>query len=161
MTPTDGIGTHESATDARKVQPTAHPEHDKRLERRSPRIKRKMVRSSPEPSQQPGLPKEALNVHETAVNPPRTSVRTDYRERNTAEDDNSTEYYSEEYAIDRIVAHAYAENGTLLYRIRWFGYGPSADTWQPTADLPRSKTTAYCTRKRLAIPASIENAQPG
>ena len=36
---------------------------------------------------------------------------------------------------ERIVAERRAADGTVEYRIRWAGYAPAEDTWEPAAHL--------------------------
>jgi transposase InsO family protein len=54
-----------------------------------------------------------------------------------------------EYVVDRIVSHRKDEGGIMRLRIRWFGYGPSADTWEPLIHLPVEMVRRYVKRKRL------------
>ena len=35
------------------------------------------------------------------------------------------------YKIDKIVGVRFDANNTLLYLVRWTGYGPESDTWEP------------------------------
>lgn len=35
------------------------------------------------------------------------------------------------YLVDSIVAHRKVEDGTLQYRVHWFGYSDGDDTWEP------------------------------
>ena len=73
-----------------------------------------------------------------------------------------------EYVMDRIVAHEVADgshpgvpHGTTMYRVRWHGFGPIDDTWEPIQHLPRSHVLRYCRRKRLPKPSDIDNAMIG
>lgn len=38
---------------------------------------------------------------------------------------------AQEYWVEDILAHGIADDGTLLYKVRWTGYGPNDDTWEP------------------------------
>jgi hypothetical protein len=76
--------------------------------------------------------------------------------------------HSHEYVMDRIVTHELADGsepsnpaGTLLYRVRWYGFDPCDDTWEPISNLPRSHVLRYHKRKRLAPPANINEAITG
>ena len=71
------------------------------------------------------------------------------------------EYYDHEYVIDKLVGHEYSSDGTLLFQIRWYGYGPEDDTLQPIRDIPRNHVVTYCKRRKLRLPQSIDDAQPG
>ena len=65
----------------------------------------------------------------------------------TAEDDNNVaEPDSVEYAIDRIVTHRPDKDG-MYYRVRWYGYGPEEDTWEPEHHIPANFVTRYWNRR--------------
>ena len=57
----------------------------------------------------------------------------------------ATEPTREEYVVDSIVDHAiaqqsdgfYSRGPALVFKVRWAGYGPSADTWETYANLRR------------------------
>lgn len=74
-----------------------------------------------------------------------------------------------EYVIDRIVNHNSNEEsdhpsesvGDIVYRSRWFRYGPSADIWEPIAHLSRNKVVIYFTKKKLALLNNLGDAQLG
>ncbi|CDF32213.1 unnamed protein product [Chondrus crispus] len=51
-----------------------------------------------------------------------------------------------EHAIDRIVAHGEADDGSPLYRVRWFGYSPKEDTWERADNLPENFIRRYRAR---------------
>ncbi|MEM9094861.1 MAG: chromo domain-containing protein [Pseudomonadota bacterium] len=75
----------------------------------------------------------------------------------------------DEYVIDRIVSHGINEDnnhpsakpGETVYRVRWYGYSASDDTYEPIRHLPRNKVVSYYKRKRLALPTDIGKAQLG
>ena len=55
-----------------------------------------------------------------------------------------------EYEIEKLLDSAVAEDGTILFRVRWKGYGPKDDTWEPRSNLPREMVSAYEQRHHLA-----------
>ena len=62
---------------------------------------------------------------------------------------------------NRSAKHPTAAVGENLYRVRWSGYRPSDDTWEPIAHIPRSHVLRYHKRKKLAIPTNIDDAIDG
>ena len=48
-----------------------------------------------------------------------------------------------EYVMESIVDHGYADDGELLYRIRWYGYAADQDTWEPVRHIPRSHIVRF------------------
>jgi hypothetical protein len=44
--------------------------------------------------------------------------------------------HESEYVVERIVGVRQGADGTLRYRIRWYGYGRDDDTWVPAEILP-------------------------
>ena len=56
-----------------------------------------------------------------------------------------------QYVIERIVDHDDSE-GELWFRIRWYGYRPTDDTWEPIDGIPRNLIVAYYKRIREAPP---------
>ena len=57
----------------------------------------------------------------------------------------------EEYEVDHIVRHKQNNRRQLLFLIRWKGYGPEDDTWEPASNLKHAKETLleYKRRKKL------------
>ena len=51
-----------------------------------------------------------------------------------------------EYAIDRIVGHGEDDKGRPLYRVRWYGYPPEDDTWEPAGNIPDNFLRRYHAR---------------
>ena len=76
---------------------------------------------------------------------------------------------TEELVMDKIVSHRtnkskkhrHAEVGDLLYRIRWYDFGPSDDTWEPIAHIPRSKVLSYHRKKKLPLPDNLDDSIDG
>ena len=54
-----------------------------------------------------------------------------------------------EYVIDRIVCTRQESDGTIRYRIRWYGYNRDADTWEPEGNLPGPMVRSYNRRVGL------------
>ena len=75
----------------------------------------------------------------------------------------------EEYVIETIVDHEvnrsrrnrYAKYGDTLYKVRWHGYQPDDDTWEPTKHLPRSHISRYYARRKEPVPPDIDDAMVG
>ena len=68
--------------------------------------------------------------------------------------------------MNRIVSHQpndndenpAAEDGKIVYKVRWHGYGPTDDTFEPIRNLPRNKVVSYYRAKKLPLPANIGDA---
>ena len=82
----------------------------------------------------------------------------------------NTEMDSEgEYVIDKVVDHIINEDerhpqikrGDMLYKVRWFGYTPEDDTFEPVHHLPRSQVLSYHNRKQMPVPSNIAKAMLG
>ena len=56
-----------------------------------------------------------------------------------------------EAVFDQFVGQGYDNNGRLMLKVRWFGYGPREDTWEYIEDLPTEKVRQYCQRHQLAV----------
>ena len=71
---------------------------------------------------------------------------------------------NEEFFIDTIVSHkinrnkrhADAKDGDILYRVRWVGYGPKDDTWEPLPNLTRPHVIRYHEKCNIPLPNNIE-----
>ena len=53
------------------------------------------------------------------------------------------------YQIADIVDGGIADDGTEVYRIRWLGFPPDEDTWEPAQNLPKALIRAYKRRHNL------------
>ena len=73
----------------------------------------------------------------------------------------SSTVHSQEFVVERIVAHHYADDGRLRFQVRWYGYNPKDDTVEPVHHLPRSVIIRYLRSKKLAVPECIKHAQSG
>ena len=54
------------------------------------------------------------------------------------------------YEIADLVDRGFDEDGNELYRVRWQGYSPENDTWEPAANLPAALGRRYGRSRRLA-----------
>lgn len=54
-----------------------------------------------------------------------------------------------EYVFEKLVGHRYKADGSLELCVRWFGYGPEADTWTVFTGPPAEAVRKYCKRKKL------------
>jgi RNase H-like domain found in reverse transcriptase/Reverse transcriptase (RNA-dependent DNA polymerase)/Integrase zinc binding domain/Integrase core domain/Chromo (CHRromatin Organisation MOdifier) domain/Retroviral aspartyl protease len=57
-----------------------------------------------------------------------------------------------EYVFERIIGARNQNDGTLRYRVRWYGYGREADTWEPSNHLPKDALQRYHQRTGLPYP---------
>lgn len=55
-----------------------------------------------------------------------------------------------EYVFERIVGLRKADDGTWLYRVRWYGYSRDDDTWEPAHHLPGNVVRRY--HRRVGLP---------
>lgn len=52
------------------------------------------------------------------------------------EGDDDDEEDEDEYRVEKILAHEYAKDGSVLYQIKWLGYEDETDlTWEPEENL--------------------------
>ena len=75
--------------------------------------------------------------------PPRTSRGVNRRFLQEAPTD-------DRYEVEDIVDAGVADDGKTLYRIRWKGYSPEQDTWEPARNLPRDLIRDYRRRTNRA-----------
>lgn len=68
---------------------------------------------------------------------------------------------TQEYVVDSLVSHGRAEDGELLFRVRWYGCGVNGDTWEPIEHLSASKVVQYVRGKRIELPATVGRALVG
>lgn len=84
-------------------------------------------------------------------------------------DNKDNEDETEEFVMEKVISHRtnkskkhrHAEVGKLLYRIRWYDFGPSDDTWEPVAHIPRSKILSYHKRKGIPLPPDLDDSIDG
>lgn len=60
--------------------------------------------------------------------------------------------FPHEYVIDHVVGHDVREDGSVFYRIRWYGYSPASDPLEPIEHIPRSQILRYHRRTRTEPP---------
>ena len=84
----------------------------------------------------------------------------------TSKQDEQKNSEDKELFIDTIVSHKQdrrrrirkARNDSVLYRVRWRGYAPDDDTWEPIANITRSHVIDYHERNGMAIPEVLEQS---
>jgi Chromo (CHRromatin Organisation MOdifier) domain len=57
-----------------------------------------------------------------------------------------------EYVVEKLVGAANGEGGQHLYRVRWWGYDPEEDSWEPAEQLPAHFIRRYWRSRRLSTP---------
>jgi len=62
--------------------------------------------------------------------------------------DGDSEEHSKEYTIDDLIEEWVDDDGVSYFRVRWLGYAPEEDTWEPEANLPPAIVARH--RKRTA-----------
>jgi hypothetical protein len=80
--------------------------------------------------------------------PPSTAV-AENRENNRTPPDDAAE---QEYVIEKFFGARQLQDGSLRYRIRWYGYAREYDTWEPAHYLPPEMLRRYLKRTRLPQP---------
>jgi Chromo (CHRromatin Organisation MOdifier) domain len=68
-------------------------------------------------------------------------VDTDENDVTTPGEDDAT--LEGEYVFERITGMRQRSDGSIQYKVRWYGYGPSDDTWEPSAHLPKDALRRY------------------
>jgi Chromo (CHRromatin Organisation MOdifier) domain len=66
-------------------------------------------------------------------------------------DANPTGNDSPEVLIDKIFVLRKSDNGKWSYKVRWYGYTPADDTWEPAHHLPRNILRRYHRRVGLLL----------
>ena len=56
-------------------------------------------------------------------------------EEEESEEEEEEEEADEQYVVEKILDKKEAEDGTLLYRVKWRGYGYEENTWEPIENL--------------------------
>jgi len=118
------------------------PERVEGLETRTPPALERVVESSAGPSQPPtevaasGEPPARRTRSQTSLVKPGSSV---------------DKAKTSEYVIDRICEEDQDEDGSPLFRVRWYNFGPQDDTWEPEDMLPKPLVAAFRRTKRRQI----------
>ena len=70
----------------------------------------------------------------------------------------SSAYSSDLHVLDKIVEH-HTHKRQRIYKIRWYGYDPKNDKWEPAHHLPQSLTDKYerSVRRRFLSHAAFVN----
>jgi Chromo (CHRromatin Organisation MOdifier) domain len=63
----------------------------------------------------------------------------------------------QEYVVEKISGAKQLHDGSLRYRIRWYGYTREYDTWKPAHHLPPEMLRRYHKRTRLPQPKKYPN----
>lgn len=74
-----------------------------------------------------------------------------------------------DFVMDQIISHKSNRSSQhihralhkTLYPIRWYDYGPSDDTWEPTANLASSNIVSFYKKKNMKLPDNIDDAIDG
>ena len=92
-------------------------------------------------------------VTETRFRDPQSEV--DNLARDTPEDS------ATEYVIQSVVDSGRADDGELLFRVRWYGYAEDQDTWESVRNLPRSHIVRFCRKRNLPLPLHLNESLVG
>jgi Chromo (CHRromatin Organisation MOdifier) domain len=65
----------------------------------------------------------------------------------------------EEFVIERLLSHGVDDDGIVVMRVRWFGFGSDDDTWEPITHLPKLLVERYAKRNKMAIEDLWPNRQ--
>ena len=63
-----------------------------------------------------------------------------------------------EYVMEKIVGMKQIPTGGHLYKVRWYGYAPADDTWEPLEHLPPNVVRRY--HKRIGLPSPYPRSKP-
>jgi hypothetical protein len=82
----------------------------------------------------PGLPIFNVEHFKKYVNSPE-----EFGERTTLPETWMKKPEAKEFIVEKIIAHRFKRKGSVIeYLVRWEGYGPQFDTWEPRSHLKNS-----------------------
>jgi hypothetical protein len=93
----------------------------------------------------------ASNPIETAASPKDTSPTLMGNDIDTS----LTGESSPEFVIYKIVGLRKADDGSWMHKVRWYGYTPADDTWEPSYHLPGNMVSSYHLRVGLPLDHSL------
>ena len=56
------------------------------------------------------------------------------------------------YVVEALTGHKPGADGTPLFRLRWYGYAPDDDTWEPAKHIYYNTVVRFCRRQRIPVP---------
>jgi Chromo (CHRromatin Organisation MOdifier) domain len=65
-----------------------------------------------------------------------------------------------EYVIERLLDHGQDEDGRTILKVRWAGFKPADDTWEPIQNLPEELVRRYAKRRKIELPSSLSQVSP-
>jgi hypothetical protein len=71
------------------------------------------------------------------------------REHQVGNEESSGQEDETEHGFEKIAEASQEADGSLRYKVRWFGYGRESDTWEPVEHLPASAVRRYRRRTNL------------
>jgi hypothetical protein len=73
--------------------------------------------------------------------------------------DNNRSITNEELVIERLLSHGDEDDGNVVMRVPWFGFGSDNDTWVPVTHLSKLLVERYTKRNKMAIEELWPNRQ--
>lgn len=65
----------------------------------------------------------------------------------------------QEFVVDRIVSHGRSSSDEHFVRVRWHGFKPSAETWEPTGGIPIQFLKRYAKKKNISLVKVMPRSQ--
>lgn len=66
----------------------------------------------------------------------------------------------DEHEVESVVTHGFDKHGELKLKIRWQGYGPGDDTWEPASHVVSEVVRRYLTKNGLKLTLAKTVSQP-